>query len=107
MAGFELSRELLAAVNANKLEAVRGIIQKHPSIDLNQFNCIHWAVTFGRKEMTKLLINSGADVNARGMAGKDTPLMIALSHRHVDIVQLLLTAEADVKYVHRLHFAFN
>ena len=86
--------ELLSAVNANKLEAVRAMLRK-PGVDVNQHNCLHWAVTFGKEEMSRLLVEAGADLNALGMAGKETPLIISLSHSHPKIALYLLKHGAD------------
>eukprot|EP01032_Pedospumella_encystans_P014002 gene14002-16099_t len=86
--------ELLSAVNTNKLEAVRAMLRK-PGVDVNQHNCLHWAVTFGKEEMSRLLVEAGADVNSLGMAGKETPLIISLSHSHPKIALYLLKHGAD------------
>lgn len=86
--------ELLSAVNTNKLEAVRTMLRK-PGVDVNQHNCLHWAVTFGKEEMSHLLVEAGADINALGMAGKETPLIISLSHSHPKIALYLLKHGAD------------
>lgn len=97
---FDMStaeRELLEAVNSNRFEAVRAILKSNPKIDLNKRNCLHWAISFGKVEMTNLLIAAGANVNAFGMAGKETPLIIALTRQHLTIVQILIEAGADVK----------
>lgn len=88
-------QQLLAAVNKNKFEAVRAILRKYPDVDVDQLNCIHWAVTFGRLEMVKLLIEAGAKLDSYGMAGKETPLKIAVSHNHVAIAEILLESGAD------------
>ncbi len=88
--------ELLKAVNANKLEAVRAMLLKPDALlHVNKYNCLHWAVTFGKVEMSQLLVEAGADVNALGMAGKETPLIIALTHSHFDIAEYLLKHGAD------------
>lgn len=90
-------RDLLEAVNSNRLEAVRSILKSNPKIDVNKLHCLHWAITFGKLEMTYILIAGGADVNAFGMAGRDTPLIIAASHGYEEIAKKLIEAGADVK----------
>lgn len=88
-------RQLLDAVNSNKFEAVRAILKNHPHVDVNKLKCMHWAATFGKLEMVKLLMSAGAQLNEYGMAGRETPLFIAVAHHHMEIVRLLLDAGAD------------
>lgn len=89
--------ELLEAVNSDRFEAVRTILRNYPEIDIDKFNCIHWAITFGKEEMTNLLLSAGANFNAYGMAGRETPLIIALRHEYPNLAERLLQAGADVK----------
>lgn len=53
------------------------------------------AAEHGLVSLTRQLLKSGADVNGR-MRGEDTPLMIACTAGHGEIVDLLLEAGADV-----------
>jgi ankyrin repeat protein len=91
-----LDHDLLEAVNANKFEAVRTLLQ-NPKVDVDKFNCIHWAVTFEKVEMTKILIEAGANLNQLGMAGKESPLLIAAGRQNLTIVEMLLNAGADAR----------
>ena len=50
---------------------------------------LHWAAYHGRKEIAELLIAAGADVNAKGFAGKMTPLDVAIAKKHPEIADLL------------------
>jgi ankyrin repeat protein len=58
---------------------------------------LHWAVMNGNVEIAQLLLQNGADVNARSNNGS-SPLHVAIkeSNLHVDIVKLLLENGADV-----------
>ena len=47
------------------------------------------AASHGRHEMVELLLESGADVNARDEDGS-TALMCACEHGYIDIVETLL-----------------
>jgi ankyrin repeat protein len=59
-----------------------------------------WAAGFGHPGAVKLLLESGADINARNNDG-ETPLMVASLLGHVDIVKLLLAKGADVDAMHK------
>ena len=51
----------------------------------------------GELEIVRELILAGADVNKVGDSDLGwTPLVTAVSHRHTDIVKLLIAANADV-----------
>jgi ankyrin repeat protein len=56
---------------------------------------LHWAVTAGDVEMTRLLLMTGAAVNARDRQGV-TPLLAAVEGGVPDLVALLLAHGADV-----------
>ena len=55
---------------------------------------LHYAVSSSRLETVKLLLNSGADVNARSSSG-DTPLQSAVIKGNTPILDLLLASGAD------------
>jgi ankyrin repeat protein len=60
------------------------------------FTALHFPAFFGGLEPARLLLERGADVDARGrgwMTG--TPLNSAASGRHADVARLLLDAGAD------------
>jgi ankyrin repeat protein len=66
------------------------------AVTADGFTALHFAAFFGKPEAARLLLDRGADVDARGrgwMTG--TPLHSAASGRHVDVVEILLAAGAD------------
>jgi uncharacterized protein len=66
------------------------------AVTADGFTALHIAAFFGKPEAARLLLDRGADVDARGrgwMTG--TPLHSAASGRHVDVVEILLAAGAD------------
>jgi len=59
---------------------------------------LYYAVEGGHKEIVELLINGGADINAR--KGSSTPLDIAIDKEHKEITQLLVDKGAMVSSIH-------
>ena len=56
---------------------------------------MHYAALRGRKETAKLLISSGADVNAKNVEG-GTPFHLAAEEGQQQIVELLISKKADI-----------
>ena len=53
--------------------------------DDHRFSLLHWASREGRTNIVDMLIQRGARVNATNM-GDDTPIHLAASHGHREIV---------------------
>lgn len=51
---------------------------------------------YKHKEIVELLVDRGADVNARSMFGGDTPLHIAANLGHKEVVGILIAKGADI-----------
>ncbi len=79
------------------------------SADPNFLDCnnsfispLHYAIIKNKKEMVKLLINNGADVNLQD-ENVLTSLYYAINIEDIEIVKLLLTNDADInKGIERL-----
>jgi len=56
-------------------------------------DALHLAVDLGKAKVAKVLIDAGADVNARDVAGQS---LVMTAVEHPDIVKLLIDAHADV-----------
>jgi ankyrin repeat protein len=56
---------------------------------------LHLAVGSGRTEVARLLLDRGADVNARDDTGKETPLHYAAWDGDAELIGLLLSRKAD------------
>lgn len=53
------------------------------------------ACRYGQKEIARMLLNSGANINHTDDRGR-TPIYIAVKHEHIDIVKYLLKHEPDL-----------
>jgi ankyrin repeat protein len=64
------------------------------------WTALHLAAFFGHRELAALLIERGADVNARSrntrFARENTPLHAAAANRHLAVAELLVERGADV-----------
>lgn len=63
--------------------------------DENGRSPLYWAVFNGEKELVKLLVEKGADVNARGGPYRCTPLYWAAFYGDIDTAELLIANGAD------------
>ncbi|KAL3660439.1 hypothetical protein V7S43_014592 [Phytophthora oleae] len=82
-------------VAAQKLLVTKdGAAQVNAPHGLWQMTCVHVAVQHGHAKLLKLLLFSGANVNARTINGT-TPLHLAVEINRRDIVQDLLLAGAN------------
>jgi ankyrin repeat protein len=94
----DLLRQLLAAVFLADTARVRSLLDRHPHLavmpDGHGDQAIHHAARNGDTEIVRLLIEHGADVNARGARGQ-TVLYCAGGHGHLDTLELLLGEGAD------------
>ncbi|CAH1253040.1 DAPK1 [Branchiostoma lanceolatum] len=94
--------EFWRAVKRGDVQTVRRGLQA--GVDVNQSlqgytygeTALHWVSVFGNTEMGKLLIQRGADVEARDKYG-NTALHSAISNGKTEIVEMLIQHGADVQ----------
>ncbi len=86
---------LLEATRNNDVMAVQKLLEVVPvdAVGTNGVSALHVAAGLGYTELASLLVEGGADLNARSALGK-TPLMLAAEQGHADIAALLLEAGA-------------
>ncbi|KAF2864385.1 Palmitoyltransferase akr1, ankyrin repeat-containing protein akr1 [Piedraia hortae CBS 480.64] len=65
------------------------------STDEEGITALHWAAINGHYALCHFLIQSGADVNARGGEAQATPVLWASKRSHLQIISLLLANGAD------------
>jgi uncharacterized protein len=106
---------LLKAASLNKTSVAAVLIEAKANINAHDgqegFTALHWAAFKGYPEMTKLLVEKGADVNAKSRMGL-TPIMQATMWGHDRIVSYLLSKgarpnEADNDGLTALHNAVS
>ena len=104
---------LADAAMRQDVDAVRGLIARGANLDAahgDGMTALHWAAQQGDDEVVALLVDAGADVEARTRLGSHTPLHVASRSAQVSVVRTLLMAGADASAVTTtgataLHFA--
>ena len=80
---------------------VKRLVEERQNIndaDFAGITPLHEAALEGHYDITKLLLDNGADINIQsGQMDKDTPLIDAVSNLHYRVVQLLLSRSANPK----------
>ncbi|MDX1616851.1 MAG: ankyrin repeat domain-containing protein, partial [Candidatus Promineifilaceae bacterium] len=95
-----LDDQLIAAVNAEDVAEVERLLSEGADPNVEESDAffsnpiLRSAVMDGNVEITRLLIENGADVNARDSNGNSV-LRRAITEGHTEIVALLIDAGAD------------
>ena len=92
---WKFSKEFYAAVENNDKEAVKKAVADSRMRPHSMENALRYAADKGQKEIVKILIAGGADVNSSSIYGL-TPSMFAASNGHKEITKLLITKGADL-----------
>ncbi|WP_077318171.1 ankyrin repeat domain-containing protein [Virgibacillus proomii] len=80
----------------NDIEALGKYLNKHDANEeIQGQSLLYWSVYMGNMEFTKLLIESGADVNREDKLGR-TPLEISSYFGFTEVAELLLKHDAKV-----------
>ena len=90
---------IITATMAGDLEAVRALVNKRVNVDLRDVDgatALIWAVSKGRIEIVKLLVRSGAKINARRTNGGQTALMFATVKGYTEIAEFLIISGAGI-----------
>ena len=84
---------MMAALRGN-LGAVRSLIERGAQINRPGWSPLHYAASGPEPKVLQLLLERGADIDARAPNG-NTPLMMAARYGAVDGAQVLLSRGAD------------
>ncbi len=98
-AGAELN--VFSAAMAGRAGRIREILAGEPALvsgySHDGWTALHLAAFFGKREPAEVLIQAGADVNARSLNPmRNTPLHAAAAGRSTELVRLLAEHGADV-----------
>lgn len=87
---------LMLAAWKGQIETVRWLLARGAQINRSarQWTALHYAVFAGHEEIARLLMQSGADVNARSTNGSSV-LMMAAREGRVPLARLLISQGAD------------
>lgn len=92
----KLIEELITAINLDDIDAAKDILKTGVvpnATSGGRYSPLHVAAWAGRTEMTKMLINAGADINAREALTGKTPIYNAFSY---DVIKMLIDVGVDV-----------
>lgn len=91
-----ITRLLLARKARPDAASIRGGEVKHGPIQLRQLTPLMLAAAYGSPELLNLLLDAGANINAKDCRGM-TPLMLSVASetQRADVVKLLLKRGAD------------
>lgn len=98
---FPLDNTLVGYAKEGKIEQVKQMLA-HGADERTKAEALMQASSNGQTEVVKLLLNAGANVNAKGEYG-NTALISAVEGEHPETVKLLLKAGADVNAVGKYH----
>lgn len=94
--------DIFSALAQRKVDAVRAMVEANPNLlsqqlgfALNQWQPLHFTVVKSLVDMVQLLLECGADINARTAWGM-TPLCLAIHAKDERLVQLLTDRGAQV-----------
>lgn len=96
--GPKPTRPVGAAAVANAADRLIALLAEgHPADETDEdgITPLMWAARYDARQAMRVLIDAGANVNARDASNRWTPLLHAIHRQHPDVVTLLLAHGAD------------
>ncbi|KAF9921771.1 Elongator subunit elp6 [Linnemannia zychae] len=101
---IEFSRSIFAACTAHNVDRVQSILLRNKrgespatSRDSAGYTALHYASRTGNLATCTLLLNAGADVDAKTPELGTTALMRAIQQNHLDVAKLLVSHGANIR----------
>lgn len=91
-----LDLALCSAINNNDIAMAEYMLELGANINYENDYCLRTAAEEGNLKMTELLLDNGANINAT--EDMFTPLMLAISNSHFNVVKLLLFHNANLDF---------
>jgi ankyrin repeat protein len=95
------SSALIYAVRSNCPNIIKVLLKVKRKLNESLNDALHEAIREKYSDVVEELIDGGADINCHGSSYEDTPLILAVSYRARDIIQILLKAGAKVDSVNK------
>ena len=98
LVGCGPSVDIHKAVGTRNFQKVKEYLDSGSEVDvLNDRGetPLHYAATFGFKEVAQILINKGANIESKNIDGM-TPLHLSAQSRNINVAELLITKGANV-----------
>ncbi len=99
-AGTPVEAPVADAAMRGDLGAVQALLARGVDVNVPQgdgMTALHWAGETGTAQLAQLLIDSGADLEAKTRLGDFTPLLIAAEAGNAVVIRMLLKAGAKVE----------
>jgi cytohesin len=96
--------DLQDAIKAGDLERVKSVLSRGDNVNARDAlgsTPLHDAAWIGDEAITALLIDRGADIDARHEEGGSTPLHYAVIKNNREVAALLVARGADIKATYR------
>src|SRR3989338_282627 len=101
----DLESSLIKAASAGDAERLQILLSQGGKIDVREpvdgRTLLMFAASKGRKEVVRLLLEKGVDVNSKSTSGW-TALIFAARHSHPEIIRLLAKKGADPNFANSL-----
>ncbi len=97
------TKPLHSAVKGNSIQCVKLLIEKGADVNARNRDGATAIFSVSRVDIAKILVENGADLNTVARYNS-TPLKYAIARQHIDVVRYLIAQGANVNHVAKLDF---
>ena len=100
----ELEKELIKAVICCQIDKIRELLEEEVNVDAQDeddkdgLTALAWASKFGYIEIVKVLLDAGANIEAKGTR-EETALILAARAYEIETAKFLIAKGADITYL--------